>query len=74
MAKKTKVRFARSQDLAAVDSELESAMANLDESNSRIGDLLDTFDRRDESAPGAEAAAETGETGSEQTSESDNSD
>ena len=80
MAKKAKVQFTRSQDLAAVDSELESAMAKLDESNSRIGDLLDTFDQRDESAsaegavaPAAEAAAETAETGPERTSESDSS-
>ena len=73
MAKKAKVKFSRSQDLAAVDSELESAMTNLDETNSRIGDLLDTFDQRDESAPAAEASTETAESGPELTSESDDS-
>ncbi len=44
MAKKKRVAFNRTEDLAAVDSELDTAMERLDDSNDRIGEILSRFE------------------------------
>lgn len=44
MAKKKRVAFNRTEDLEAVDSELDTAMGRLDDSNDRISGILSRFE------------------------------
>ena len=56
MAKKERINVQRSDDFRVVDEDLSSAMSALDETNTRIAELLEEY--RPSEDPGAEAAPE----------------
>lgn len=50
----------RSKELAAIDAELEEAMSELADKDSRVGELLNALDQAEETSP-EDAAGETDE-------------
>lgn len=55
MAKKDKVQFQNSDELDAVDMELAEAMERLDETNTRIVEVLRTYEPSSPESAGASA-------------------
>ncbi len=53
MAKKQKIAIHRDEDLAAIDDELDAALGSLEETNQRIGQLLETIEAGDGELPDA---------------------
>jgi hypothetical protein len=58
MAKKERIEIPRSDEMAAVDAELEEALGRLDETNSRVDRLLtEYFPAKENSGGGSETPA-----------------
>jgi hypothetical protein len=59
MAKKETILIHRDEDLAAIDDELDAALGELESTNHRIGELLQTIEPGPESGSQESAAADT---------------
>lgn len=57
MARKSKIALHRSDDLEAVDAELDVAMSDLDATNERVADLLSSYAPEEPEPAGPDGAA-----------------
>jgi len=57
MARKSKIALHRSNDLEAVDAELDVAMTDLDATNERVADLLSSYAPEQGEPAGPDGAA-----------------